>query len=263
VLTVSFHAARDQSGNAFFPRTGHLNDVGGKSGRNYSVNVPLNAGMDDACYESIFRPVLTRVFETFQPTAVVLCCGADSLSGDRVGCWNLSIKGHAAVLDFVKTYNLPMMVLGGGGYTIRNVARCWTYETSRMLGVPISEDVPWHDYMDYYAPEYKLFVPTSNMENENTREKVDKIKEQIFEQLRGVEHAPNVQMRRAPDAVNAANSEDEDEDEVWAADARPIRRRRQHLAEFFDTDDAESDRLETERMSNFDEPPTLLGENGA
>jgi hypothetical protein len=22
------------------------------------------------------------------------------------------------------------MVLGGGGYTVRNVARCWTYETS-------------------------------------------------------------------------------------------------------------------------------------
>ena len=55
----------------------------------------------------------------------VMCCGADSLSGDRVGCWNLSIKGHAAVIEYVKTFNLPMLVLGGGGYTIRNVARCW------------------------------------------------------------------------------------------------------------------------------------------
>ena len=25
------------------------------------------------------------------------------------------------------------MLLGGGGYTIRNVARCWTYETSVAL----------------------------------------------------------------------------------------------------------------------------------
>ena len=30
-------------------------------------------------------------------------------------------------------YNLPLMLLGGGGYTIRNVARCWTYETSVAL----------------------------------------------------------------------------------------------------------------------------------
>jgi acetoin utilization deacetylase AcuC-like enzyme len=27
-----------------------------------------------------------------------------------------------------------MLVLGGGGYTIRNVARCWTYETGCLLG---------------------------------------------------------------------------------------------------------------------------------
>jgi hypothetical protein len=25
-------------------------------------------------------------------------------------------------------------VLGGGGYTVRNVARCWTYETAVLLG---------------------------------------------------------------------------------------------------------------------------------
>ena len=28
-------------------------------------------------------------------------------------------------VKFVKTFNLPTLVLGGGGYTIRNVARCW------------------------------------------------------------------------------------------------------------------------------------------
>jgi len=31
--------------------------------------------------------------ETFQPSAVVLQCGADSLTGDRLGCFNLSLKG--------------------------------------------------------------------------------------------------------------------------------------------------------------------------
>ena len=28
----------------------------------------------------------------FQPSAIVLQCGADSLSGDRLGCFNLSLK---------------------------------------------------------------------------------------------------------------------------------------------------------------------------
>ena len=38
----------------------------------------------------------------------------------------------------MKKYNLPLLMLGGGGYTIRNVARCWTYETSIALGVEIA-----------------------------------------------------------------------------------------------------------------------------
>lgn len=32
--------------------------------------------------------------EMFQPSAVVLQCGSDSLSGDRLGCFNLTIKGE-------------------------------------------------------------------------------------------------------------------------------------------------------------------------
>lgn len=60
--------------------------------------------------------------------------GADSLAGDRLGCFNLSIEGHAACLKFMQSFNVPMLVLGGGGYTIRNVARCWTYETASLLG---------------------------------------------------------------------------------------------------------------------------------
>lgn len=29
----------------------------------------------------------------YNPSAVVLQCGADSLAGDRLGCFNLSLKG--------------------------------------------------------------------------------------------------------------------------------------------------------------------------
>lgn len=31
-------------------------------------------------------------------------------------------------------YNVPLLVVGGGGYTLRNVARCWAYETGRLMG---------------------------------------------------------------------------------------------------------------------------------
>lgn len=31
--------------------------------------------------------------DKFRPSAVIMQCGGDSLSGDRLGCFNLSIKG--------------------------------------------------------------------------------------------------------------------------------------------------------------------------
>ncbi|EEY61588.1 histone deacetylase, putative [Phytophthora infestans T30-4] len=67
VMTVSFHKYGD-----FFPGTGDVKDIGAKSGMYYAVNFPLHSGMDDDSYESIFKPVIDKVMETFCPSAVVL-----------------------------------------------------------------------------------------------------------------------------------------------------------------------------------------------
>ena len=331
VLTLSFH----QSGASFFPRTGHLNDTGGKRGAGYSLNFPLNAGMDDATYKSIFQPVIAKVrrtraatnphatlsraharchltrcvapsraawphpglrgpisphpvirspkspkvqspsgttdasptasrafcavsqvFECFAPTAVVMCCGADSLSGDRVGVWNLSIKGHAAVIEFIKTFDVPMLVLGGGGYTIRNVARCWCYETSRLLNVAIDATVPWHDDMDYYLPDYQLHMPVSNMQNDNVKEQLEATKQKLLQQLASLEAVPNVQMKRQPDALVCGDCGDAADDEYDDVRSQPTRRH--HLAEFND-EDGDADRLDTDgvmgALGSYEEPP--------
>lgn len=45
--------------------------------------------------------------------------------------------GHAKCVEYMKSFNLPLLMLGGGGYTIRNVARCWTYETAVALDASI------------------------------------------------------------------------------------------------------------------------------
>ena len=68
------------------------------------------------------------------------------------------------------------MLLGGGGYTIRNVARCWTYETAVALNVEIANELPYNDYFEYFGPDFKLHISPSNMANQNTPEYMDKIK---------------------------------------------------------------------------------------
>ena len=49
------------------------------------------------------------------------------------------MQGHSHCMEFLAGFNVPMLVLGGGGYTMRNVARCWCYETSRMLGLDLPD----------------------------------------------------------------------------------------------------------------------------
>lgn len=42
----------------------------------------------------------------------------------------------------IKDLNLPLVVLGGGGYTVRNVARCWAYETSLIVDESLNNELP-------------------------------------------------------------------------------------------------------------------------
>lgn len=194
VMTVSFHKYGE-----FFPGTGDIRDIGYGNGKYYSVNVPLRDGINDQSYQQIFRPVISHVMQWYKPSAVILQCGSDSLAGDRLGCFNLSSKGHAECVEFIKSFNLPTLYLGGGGYTIRNVARCWAYETSVVLGQPIPEEIPFNDYFDYYGPDYSITVPSNNMEDMNSPEYLNKLLSRITENLRNLQFAPSVQMRERPD----------------------------------------------------------------
>ena len=115
-------------------------------GKYYAINVPLKDGMNDEMYLRLFTTIVSSVMQRYQPSAIVMQCGmtahlykpchalrtpgADSLHGDKIGVFNLSIHGHTECVRYVKGFNLPLLVLGGGGYNIRNVSKCWANETS-------------------------------------------------------------------------------------------------------------------------------------
>ena len=152
--------------------------------------------------------------ERYQPEAIVLQCGADSLSGDRLGCFNLSLKGrivgvcvivgHAECVNFVRSFRVPTLVLGGGGYTVRNVSRCWTYETAIVLGKEVSNELPFTDYLEYFGPDYSLQITPrwrwgvgmrrSNMENMNNAKYLNDHIQLLLQQLEALEAVPGLQI---------------------------------------------------------------------
>ncbi|MCD9645618.1 Histone deacetylase 6 [Datura stramonium] len=208
VMTVSFHKFGD-----FFPGTGHIKDIGIGTGKYYALNAPLNEGIDDESFRNLFRPVIQRVMEVYQPDAVVLQCGADSLAGDRLGFFNLSAKGHADCLRYLRSFNLPLMILGGGGYTIRNVARCWCYETAVAVGVEPENELPYNEYYGYFAPDYTLNVEPIPMENKNSPRDLEKIRNMLLEQLSHLSHVPSVPFQVTPLNTKVPEEREEDMDQ--------------------------------------------------
>ena len=259
VMTVSFHKYGE-----FFPGTGELRDIGIGKGKHYSCNFPLRDGITDESYKSVFEPVISKIMEHYQPSAVVLQCGSDSLAGDKLGCFNLSMRGkhftllytvlplplpnltllsslgHANCVEFVKSFGLPLLLLGGGGYTMRNVSRAWAYETGLAAGQELNAQVPVNEYYEYFGPDYRLDVRPNNMEDLNTREYLEKIKVQVFENLRQTGHAPSVQGHVEPRFDRDRDSDDEDMDDPEVRAAKNIRlrdKRVQRQDELSDSED--------------------------
>eukprot|EP01138_Halocafeteria_seosinensis_P016235 gb/GECG01016565.1/.p1 GENE.gb/GECG01016565.1/~~gb/GECG01016565.1/.p1 ORF type:complete len:430 (+),score=42.80 gb/GECG01016565.1/:1-1290(+) len=236
VMTCSFHKFGD-----YFPGTGDWRDLGYGNGKNYAINFPLKDGMDDESYRLVFRPIISQIMERFRPNAVVLQCGADSLSGDRLGCFNLSVKGHAECVRYVKSFGLPTLVVGGGGYTMRNVARCWAYETSVLLDTEIPDELPYNDYFEYYGPDYRLHITPSNMENRNDRNYLENIKTLLSEALREIPSAPSVPIEtgqasstQTPKSITEHVEINEDRADPDKRDLQAEEDKRQHPAEYYE-----------------------------
>ena len=97
--------------------------------------MPFARGLSDERFLIMYKRVLDRTLAVYQPDAIWMQCGADSLKGDTIGSFNLTIKGHSSAVEYTLGKNLPIIYSGGGGYHVDNVARCWAYETMVISGI--------------------------------------------------------------------------------------------------------------------------------
>ncbi|KAM6500976.1 hypothetical protein JOM56_003990 [Amanita muscaria] len=241
VMTVSFHKYNGE----FFPGTGKLDDNGAGEGKHFCLNVPLQDGIDDEMYLTIFKTVIDDTVTAFRPTSIVLQCGADSLGYDRLGAFNLSIAAHGECVNFVRKYNVPLLVLGGGGYTIKNVSRCWAYETSVLVGASVPDELPVTVYDSFFEDsQWKLHPPlTGKVDNQNSPASLQRITLNIRNKLRYLQGAPSVALQDIPPDIQGFLAEEErtaeekDEERIGAF-ARELRvDKSTHRNEYYDGED--------------------------
>lgn len=210
VCTVSFHKYNGE----FFPGTGTIDEFGYGLGKNFSFNLPLSDGIDNESYVNLFRSVMEPIITTFRPSVIVLQCGADSLGGDRLGGFNISIAAHGECVRFIKGFRIPLLVLGGGGYTPRNVARCWTYETSLLVSdtcPSIPNNLPSTPYDSIFKDEPKLHVNlVTKVDNSNSKKTLEGLRIAVLERLRYMHGAPSVQMQLIPPSLSQWLEEEEE-----------------------------------------------------
>lgn len=136
------------------------------------------------------------------------------MAADRLGVFNLNIKAHGWCVKHTMGYKVPLMVLGGGGYIPRNVARCWAYETALCIGADdINSNLPDHTpFLEHFAPDRSLFPALTELTpkkftNSNSPSYIKELVANITEQLRYIEGAPSVQMTQMPPNVGELREE--------------------------------------------------------
>lgn len=115
VMTISIH----EQGK--WPGTGRLHDR--REGR--ARNMPVPRGLNDSELAVLMTDAVLPIGRAFEPDAVVVVCGTDSLAGDPLS--GLALSNSALCDAVMSAIGLAprAVVLGGGGYNPWTLARAW------------------------------------------------------------------------------------------------------------------------------------------
>jgi acetoin utilization deacetylase AcuC-like enzyme len=121
VLYVSTHQF------PFYPGSGAAGEVGTGEGRGFTVNVPMEAGSDDADYAHAYRAVVEPVLEEFAPELVLVSAGYDAHERDPLASMRVTTAGFGLMvgsLRDVAARHGALALVTEGGYELTALAAC-------------------------------------------------------------------------------------------------------------------------------------------
>ena len=119
-----------EDGRFLYPGTGHAHEAGKGSAEGTKLNLPLRPGADDDDFSAAWERAEAHL-RRHRPEFIIFQAGADSLAGDPLADLCFTPAAHAratrslmAIAD--EFAGGKMMVFGGGGYDLDNIAAAWT-----------------------------------------------------------------------------------------------------------------------------------------
>ena len=121
VLYVSTHQF------PFYPGTGAVEDVGELDGAGFTLNVPLEAGANDADFLLVHEAVVLPVLDEFRPALTIVSAGYDAHTDDPLASMQMTARGYAVILkglSEVARRHGALCAVTEGGYDLPALSTC-------------------------------------------------------------------------------------------------------------------------------------------
>ena len=141
LCVADFH----EDGRFIYPGSGGADECGLGPGRGTKLNVPLAPDAGDEAFFAAW-PAAESMLDAFRPQLVILQAGVDSLAGDPLTHLRLSVRVHDQVTRALcrladRHGGGRLLALGGGGYSLENLAQGWCTVLEALLD---SRPLPEH-----------------------------------------------------------------------------------------------------------------------
>ena len=133
VFTADIH----EDGKYLYPGTGSSDQTGLDEAVGTKLNIPLPPGSGDKEFMESFK-MIDEHAEKADAKLIIFQCGADGLEGDPLTHLKYSLEAYRfateKVIKYSESYDdCKLMVLGGGGYNVENVAHAWVKVVKTLL----------------------------------------------------------------------------------------------------------------------------------
>ena len=123
--SVLFFSTHDENA---YPRTGSPDRIGTGKGKGYNVNIHLPCGTNDDEITDVYKKILVKKANLFEPEFILISAGFDSRKDDPLGCFNISDKGFKKLTTIAleiaeKHCSGRLLSILEGGYNIEGNAK--------------------------------------------------------------------------------------------------------------------------------------------
>ena len=143
LLDIDFH----EDGSYLFPGTGGADEIGEGPAAGLKANIPLPPFAGDADFRLAFTELVPPLVRSFAPEIILMQCGADGHAGDPLTHLRYSLASYRLAAQTVhelahEVAGGRLLLFGGGGYNLANVATAWGMIAALVAGVEIPNEPP-------------------------------------------------------------------------------------------------------------------------